>query len=119
MPLKIGKIVFSLVPRPSPLDPTPMTKIRFDNGCTVTIRDGIVQAPTPTLTAILDMLASRLPGYASIPFVLDEDFNIARGLIEKIGGGKIVRRDLDADNAPSRRHSEEQAAYLGGDIGHL
>ena len=70
-----------------------MTKIRFDNGITVTIRDSFVQAPSPTLTAILDLLASTLPGYGSIPFVLDEDFNIAQGLIFKIGHGEIVHRD--------------------------
>jgi hypothetical protein len=34
-----------------------------------------------------------LPGYGGIPFILDEDFNIARGIIEKIGVGKLVRRD--------------------------
>jgi hypothetical protein len=70
-----------------------MTKIRFDNGITVTIRDGFVQAPLPTLTAFLDALSATLPDYGSVPFVLDEDFNIAQGLIEKIGVGKIVRRD--------------------------
>jgi len=73
--------------------PTPMTKIRFDNGITVTIRDGVIQAPSPTLTAILDTLAATLPGYGRIPFILDEDFNIAQGLIRMIGVGKIVRRD--------------------------
>ena len=62
-----------------------MTKIRFDNGITVTIRDGFVQAPSPTLTALLDTLAAALPGYGSIPFMLDEDFNIAQGLIEMSG----------------------------------
>ena len=70
-----------------------MTKIRFDNGITVTIRDGWAQAPSPTLTAILDLLASTLPGYGSVPFILDEDFNIAQGLIRIAGVGKIVRRD--------------------------
>ena len=70
-----------------------MTKIRFDNGITVTISDGWVQAPSPTLTAILDTLAATLPGYGSIPFILDEDFNIAQGLIRMVGVGKIVRRD--------------------------
>ena len=69
-----------------------MTKFRFDCG-TVTIRDGFVQAPSPTLTALLDALAGTLPGYGSFPFELDADYNIARGLIEKIGVGKIVRRD--------------------------
>ena len=64
-----------------------MTKIRFDNGITVTIRDGFIQAPSPTLTAFLDAVAATLPGYGSIPFVLDEDFNIAQGLIRMVGGG--------------------------------
>jgi len=31
-----------------------MTETRFDNGITVTIRDGWLAAPTPELTAILD-----------------------------------------------------------------
>ena len=35
-----------------------MTKIRFDNGSTVTITDSVVQAPSPTLTALLDTLAA-------------------------------------------------------------
>jgi len=70
-----------------------MTKIRFDNGITVTIRGGVIQAPSPTLTAILDTLAATLPGYGRIPFILDEDFNIAQGIIRAIGVGKIVRRD--------------------------
>ncbi len=70
-----------------------MTKIRFDNGITVTIRDGVIQAPSPTLTAILDTLAATLPGYGRIPFILDEDFNIAQGLIRIAGVGKIVRCD--------------------------
>jgi hypothetical protein len=34
-----------------------------------------------------------LPGYGSIPFILDEDFNIAQGLIRMVGVGKIVYRD--------------------------
>jgi hypothetical protein len=70
-----------------------MTKIRFDSGITVTIRNGVVQAPSPTLTALLDALTATLPGFGGIPFVLDEDFNIAEGLIEKIGTGKIVHHD--------------------------
>ena len=70
-----------------------MTKIRFDRGITVTIRDGWVQASTPELTAIIDALAATLPGYGSIPFILDEDFNIAQGLIRIAGVGKIVHRD--------------------------
>jgi hypothetical protein len=28
-----------------------------------------------------------------LPFELDADYNVARGIIEKIGVGKIVRRD--------------------------
>lgn len=64
-----------------PHNPAPVTKIRFDNGNTVTIRDGFVQASPPELTAIIDTLAATLPGYGSVPFVLDEDFNIAEGLI--------------------------------------
>ena len=67
-----------------------MTKIRFDNGNTVTIRDGFVQASPPELTAIIDTLAATLPGYGSVPFILDEDFN---GLIRMAGVGKIVHRD--------------------------
>jgi hypothetical protein len=56
----IGKLVrreiVPLVP-----DPNPMTKIRFDYGITVTIRDGVIQAPSPTLTAILDALTGSHP----------------------------------------------------------
>ncbi len=63
-----------------------MTEIRFDSGITVTIRDGFVEAPSPTMTALLDMLAATLP-----PFEADAD--IVRGIIERIGGGKIVRRN--------------------------
>jgi hypothetical protein len=54
-----------------------MVKIRFDNGNTVTIRDGFIQASPPELTAIIDTLAATLPGYCEMPFILDEDFNIA------------------------------------------
>jgi hypothetical protein len=46
-----------------------MIKIRFDNGITVTIRGGFVEAPSPTLTAILDTLAATLP-----PFEANADF---------------------------------------------
>jgi hypothetical protein len=87
---EIGKIVCSrwfLT-----LDPTPMITIRFDY-CTVTISDGVVQAPSPTLTALLDTLAASLPGYGSSLFELDADYKIARGIIEKIGVGEVVRRD--------------------------
>ena len=70
-----------------------MTKIRFDCG-TVAIQDGfVVQVPSPTLTAILDALAATLPGYGSLPFELDADYNIARSIIARIGAAKIVRRD--------------------------
>ena len=47
----------------------------------------------PPLTAFLDTLAATLPGYGSLRFELDADYNIARGIIEKLGLGKIVRRD--------------------------
>jgi len=40
-----------------------------------------------------ETLAATLPGYGSIPFILDEDFNIAQGLIRMVGVGKIVRCD--------------------------
>ena len=70
-----------------------MTKIRFDNGNTVTIRDGWLAGPTPELSAILNALAATLPGYGSVPFLPDEDLNIAQGLIEMIGTGKIVHRE--------------------------
>jgi hypothetical protein len=89
---RIGKIVCSRWFPALTLDPNPMTKIRF-NYCTVTISDGFVLAPSPTLTAILNTLAVMLPGYGSLPFELDADYNIARGLIEKIGVGKVVRWD--------------------------
>jgi hypothetical protein len=69
-----------------------MTKIRFDSGITVIIGDGVIQAPSPTLTALLDALDATLPGYGSLPFELDADHKIARGIIEKIGAGKIVAR---------------------------
>ena len=59
-------------------EPTLITKIPFDCGITVTIRHGFVRAPSPTLTAIVDLVAARLPGYGSFPFILDEDFNIAQ-----------------------------------------
>ena len=42
------------------------------------------------LTALLDTLAATLPGYGTSAFELDADYNIARGIIEKIGAGKIV-----------------------------
>jgi len=46
--------------------PNPMTQIQFDYG-NVTISDGVIQAPSPTITALLDTLATALPGYGSIP----------------------------------------------------
>jgi hypothetical protein len=92
MPSEIGKIVCSRWFPTLTLDPNHMTKIRFDYG-TVTISDGFVQAPSPTLAALLDALAATLPGYGSLPFELDADYNIARGIMEKVGVGKIVRCD--------------------------
>ena len=50
--------------------------------------------------ALLDTLAATLPGYGSLPFEMDADFNIARGIIEKIGVGKIVRRDKTPSPGP-------------------
>jgi hypothetical protein len=70
-----------------------MTKVRFDSGVTITIRDGFVEARSPSITAMLDTLASGLPGYGSLTFELDSDYNIARGIIETIGLGTIVQRD--------------------------
>jgi hypothetical protein len=70
-----------------------MTRIQFDDGSTVTIRDGWLAAPTPEQTLVLDTLAATLPGYGSVPFILDEDFNIAQGLIRMAGAGEIVLRD--------------------------
>ncbi len=67
-----------------------MIKIRFASGITVTIQDGVLAAPTMELTALLDTLAATLPGYGTSSFELDQDFNIARGIIERIGAGKIV-----------------------------
>jgi hypothetical protein len=72
-----------------PTTPAPMTEIRFDNGISVTIQNGWLAAPTPELTAILDLLASRLPGYGSIPFILDEDYKIAQGLIRIAGVARL------------------------------
>ena len=93
-----------------------MTKIRFDYGI-VTISDGFVQAPSPRLTALLDTLAATLPGYGSIPFILDEDFNIAQGLIEKIGTRKIVLLDRmppsPLDLAVSTRVAREELGVSG------
>ena len=89
-----AKLGSSFVPASSPtLDPAPVTKIRFENGNAVTIREGFVQASPPELTAIIDALAAALPGYGKMPFILDEDVNIAQGFIRMAGAGKIVRRD--------------------------
>lgn len=74
-----------------------MVKIRFDSGGVVIIRDGLIQARSPTLTAILDTLAATLPGYGSLPFELDGDYNIAQGLIEQVGVGEIVWRSACED----------------------
>ena len=68
-----------------------MIKVRFDNGITVTIPDGVLTAPTQELTALLDTLASTLPGYGSSRLNWRQDYNIARGIIEKIGAGRIVQ----------------------------
>jgi len=76
-----------------PSTPTPRFTIRFDNGNTVTIRDGWIQSSSPELTAMIDTLAATLPACGSVPFILDEDFNIAHGLIRMAGAGKIVRHE--------------------------
>jgi len=65
MPWQIGKIVCSRCSSLA-LGPNPMTQFLFDYG-TVTISDGVIQAPSPTITALLDTLATALPGYGSIP----------------------------------------------------
>jgi hypothetical protein len=57
------------------------------------LRCSCSQASPPELTAIIDTLAATLPGYGSIPFILDEDFNIAEGLIRMVGVGQTVRWD--------------------------
>jgi hypothetical protein len=55
---------------------------------------GLEGANEATVARLLGRaLAATLPGYGSFPFELDADYNIARGIIEKIGVGKIVRRD--------------------------
>ena len=81
-------------PRPQPHDKNPI-RLRY-----VTIGDGFIQVASPTHTAILDTLAATLPGYGSIPFILDEDFNIAQGLVRMAGVGKIVPPRLDAPLPP-------------------
>ena len=87
-----------LVPQTRTPDPTPMTEIRFENGSTVTIRDGWIQAPSPTMTAMLNALAATLSGYGIPRFKVDADFNIARGIIERVGSisaqSGSVRRSL-------------------------
>jgi hypothetical protein len=55
MPSQIGKLVCSRWFPTFTLDPNPITKIRFDNG-TVAISDGAIQAPSPTLAALLARL---------------------------------------------------------------
>ena len=106
-----GKLIHREIVPLVPHDPHPMTKIRFDNGITVTIRDGLVQ-PVAELTAILDTLAATLPGYGSIPFILDEDFNIAQGLIRMVGVGKIVHRDK-MPPFPAGRLNHSRLAGIG------
>ena len=66
------------------LNPNPMIKIQFASGITVTIQDGALAAPIMELTALLDALAATLPGYGTLPFEPDGDYNIALGIIEKI-----------------------------------
>ena len=68
----------------------PITQIQFDYS-NVTISGGVIQVPSPTITALLDTLAAAPSGCGSMPCVLDEDFNIAQGLIRMVGIGKIVR----------------------------
>ena len=43
-----------------------MIKIQFASGITVIIHNGLVNSPTMELTALLDTLASTLPGYGSL-----------------------------------------------------
>ena len=97
-----------------------MTKIRFDNGNTVAIRDGFIQASPPELTALLDALAATLPGYGSVPFILDEDFNLAQGLIRMAGAGKIVHQVFwSAHRSICRRTSSTaKPLLLSGIPGH-
>jgi hypothetical protein len=88
-----------------------MTKIRFDSGSTVTIRDGLFQRPSPTLTAFLDTLAATLLGYGSLPFEMDAAYNFTRGIIGKIGVRKNVawrsnHKPLD-DIGCDRQHGAE------------
>ena len=85
----------------------------FENGSTVTIQDGFIQAPSPTLPALLDTLAGTLRGYGSLPFELDADYNIARGIIERIGLGEIVRRDYEtSDVKMQRREIRDSCIHL-------
>ena len=53
-----------------------MTQFLFDYG-TVTISDGVIQAPSPTITALLDTLAAAPTGCGSMRCVPDENVNIA------------------------------------------
>jgi hypothetical protein len=54
-----------------------MTRIQLTTEAP-SIRNGWLAAPTPELTAILDMLAAALPGYGSVTFTLDEDLTLQR-----------------------------------------
>jgi hypothetical protein len=95
-----------------------MIKIQFDY-VAVTITDGFVLAPSPTLTGLLNVLAATLPGYGSLPFELDADYNIARGagtrcrlyliLIELVG---VAGRQKNIREIPSSR-PKRGASFCG------
>ena len=78
----------------------------------------MIQASSPILTAIFETLAATLPGHGGLPFILNEDFNIAQGLIRKVGFGKIVRRDkvppLAADVIVQSRKPESGSGLRPG-----
>ncbi len=61
---------------------------------------------------MLDTLVAALP-----PFEVDADFNIARGIIEKIGVGKIVRRD--PSRAPRLRALKNWDCAPGSGLGKI
>ena len=73
--------------------PTPMTKIRFDSGITVTIRDGFVQAPRQHSPRSSTRSPPRCQVTAASHSFSMRTINIAEGLIRMTGVGKIVRRD--------------------------
>jgi hypothetical protein len=104
------------------LDPRTPPLPKFDSitESFVTTRDGWLAAPTPELTAILDLLAAPLPGYGSVPFILDEDFALAQGLIRMAGAGKIVHQVFwSAHRSICRRTSSTaKPLLLSGIPGH-